>query len=78
MERIEGSVEFSMPQQRFDIDGNEVFVGDKLLCITAEFSFNRLQEGATYTAIAAYDGTPVVMAGNGGPHCVERFRKITA
>ncbi|NTU77076.1 MAG: hypothetical protein HGA90_04600 [Alphaproteobacteria bacterium] len=65
-----------MAEKRYDIDGTEVFVGEKLLCVTAEHSFNRLQEGATYKAVADFDGTPVVFAGNGGPHSVDRFRKI--
>lgn len=50
-------------------------IGDVVTCINAEASFHRLEKGQKYTVEAAYDGSPIVIAG-GAYHSVERFRKV--
>lgn len=56
-----------------DVNGTEVKVGDKVVCVDAEASFNRLVKGACYTVEAAYDGSPIVFAGR-TEHSIERFK----
>jgi hypothetical protein len=58
-----------------DIDGNEVRVGTRLVCVDDGASFRRLQAGCEYIAEAAYDDTPVVIAG-GTYHSIDRFRVV--
>lgn len=46
--------------------------GDRVICIDARASFNRLAPLAEYTVSTAYDGTPTVEV-NGAYHCLDRF-----
>lgn len=52
-------------------------VGDSLICVDDGASFNRLTKGATYKAVAAYDGTPTVIV-RGAMHSLSRFVKAPA
>lgn len=60
-----------------DRDGRAVYAGDTVLCVDAEHSFHRLQNGARYVASAAFNGQPTVDI-NGAYHSMERFRKVSA
>ncbi len=58
----------------------EIRVGDRVKCIDAEASFNKLALGAIYTVEANYDGSPTVFAGPSGrdAHSIDRFELVTA
>ena len=60
-----------------DIDGNDVKVDDRLLCINAKDSFHRLTAGVVYTAEAAHNDDPVVIVER-AYHSIDRFRLVTA
>lgn len=47
-------------------------VGDRVICIDAEASFNRLCLHGEYTVTANFDGSPTVEV-NGSTHMMERF-----
>jgi hypothetical protein len=63
------------PRTMRDIDGAPVKVGDRLICIDGNASFHRLQTGNIYTAEAAYNGEPTVIAAN-AYHSLDRFRLL--
>ena len=57
-------------------DNNLIKIGDRLKCVDADASFNRLAAGAVYTAEAhPVDGSPTVIV-RGATHSLERFEKI--
>jgi hypothetical protein len=53
-------------------DGTVATVGDTVVCVNDSASFRRLAVGSIYNVEAAYDGSPVVIAG-GAYHSTDRF-----
>jgi hypothetical protein len=52
-------------------------VGDRVVCIDDEASFNRLRAGNQYIVEADYDGSPTVFVGRSS-HSLERFERVAS